>query len=54
MHSLVKNLQMLVNGMNEPHYWSTVCSLQHYPPMQNSLQRCADFLPILQQDRCNP
>ena len=54
MRSLVKQARILLSGLTEPNEWSIDLSLRNYLPIQNMLQRCVEFLPILKQTRFDP
>jgi D-amino-acid oxidase len=48
-----KNM-LLLGGLTELDEWGRDISLENYPPIQNMLERCVEFLPVLKQARIDP
>jgi D-amino-acid oxidase len=45
---------LLLGGLTEPNEWSKDISLENYRPIQDMLERCVEFLPILKQAEFDP
>lgn len=48
-----KNM-LILGGLTEPDQWSKDITLGNYRPIQEMLDRCAEFLPILKQAKFDP
>jgi D-amino-acid oxidase len=45
---------LILGGLTEPNEWSRDISLENYRPIQDMLERCVEFLPILKQAKFDP
>jgi HSP20 family molecular chaperone IbpA len=45
---------LILGGLTEPGEWSKDISLENYRPIQDMLDRCVEFLPILKQAQFDP
>lgn len=41
--------KLVLGGLVEPGEWSTDLMLEGYPPLQDMLRRCQDFMPVLEK-----
>ena len=45
---------LLLGGLTEANEWSMNINLENYAPIQDMLDRCVEFLPILKKARIDP